>query len=134
MESWVYGIIFTFIAAFGSTTGLIFAEKSLMKQSSRKRSKAFHNQNGMEFRATNIFCAVIFLALIPLPFEFFSSNVCWSINNFTNWHGLHCCVRAVDRTCGGGREVNKVGFVGYITHIHRRCSFYCIWNPCDAAL
>ena len=70
MESWVYGIIFTFIAAFGSTTGLILQKIAhRVEQSKEEQGIPQPKWNGIPCNKYFL-CGFIFLALIPLPFEF----------------------------------------------------------------
>lgn len=70
MESWIYGIIFTFIAAFGSTTGLILQKIAhRVEQSKEELGIPQPKWNGIPCNKYFL-CGFIFLALIPLPFEF----------------------------------------------------------------
>ena len=70
MESWIYGIIFTLIAAFGSTTGLIL-------QKIAHRVEQDNEKNGIPQKTWNsipcnkyFLCGFLFLGVFPIPFEF----------------------------------------------------------------
>jgi hypothetical protein len=70
MESWIYGILFTLIAAFGSTTGLILQKIAhRVEQDNEKNGIPQTKWNGIPCNKYFIF-GFIFLGVIPIPFEF----------------------------------------------------------------
>ena len=70
MESWIYGIIFTLIAAFGSTTGLILQKIAHgVEQANEEKGIPQKNWNGIPCNKYFL-CGFLFLGVFPIPFEF----------------------------------------------------------------